>query len=122
LTVLAGAQLMRLTDYPYPASIPKGGFANYVLTLTAIPQSDVQITIVASSPLSVSPSIFTFSPATWNVPQEVHIVAIMDHVIVKPSPFDAYLAWQFSSADGNFSSVYQAPTPISVKETQVGWC
>ena len=116
--VPAGVQLARLTDFPYPANLPEGRFANYYVTLATIPQSPVNISLSPSSALIVTPLFFSFTPATWNVSQEIHVVAIQDNV-VRSSPFPAYLNWAFASADGNYSSFAQQSV-ILVEDDSVG--
>ena len=115
----AGAEVTIMTDISYPAALPEGRFANYALRLRSIPTSEVNVTLYTSPLLSVTPSFFEFSPATWNKSQEVHVVAVADN-IVRPSPYTAEISFLFTSKDGNYSELSQPDLALLVQDTTIG--
>jgi hypothetical protein len=110
----------RLNDFPYPASIPEGRFANYGIVLATKPLGDVSVSLSTSDMLTIAPSEFTFTPENWDVPQTFRVVAI-EGPSVRANPVRAFINFAFdSAADGNYSQVTHAPTEILVEDTSVG--
>jgi hypothetical protein len=71
------------------AVTPTGGGTNVVeggatdkvsYVLTAQPMVDVTITLATNSQLEVSPTTLTFTNANWNIPLDVTVTAIDDHI------------------------------------------
>src|SRR3569833_2477902 len=64
-----------------PITLTDGGAAKfYTVVLNSAPSADVSITLTTGSHVVVTPSTVTFTPATWNVSQDITVAAVDDAV------------------------------------------
>src|SRR3569623_13696 len=60
-----------------PITLTEGGAAKfYSVVLNSAPSADVIITLTTGSHIVVTPSAVTFTPATWNVSQDIPVAAV----------------------------------------------
>ncbi len=75
----------------------------YSIVLLSKPTANVIVQLNASVQLNVSPSLFTFAPADWNVPQPVTVQAVDD--LDDEGVHFATISHSVISADGNYDQI-----------------
>ena len=85
-----------------------GGMAQFTVTVNGYPKPTANVTInLASTDLgegTVNPSMLTFTPADWNVPQVVTITGVDDGIVDGTQPYTITLS-ATASADPNFNNL-----------------
>ena len=100
------------TDYPYPASIPEGRFADYNVQLSSKPLQDVTLYFFTDPYITTAVTSLLFSSAAdgysnWNVNQRLRIYALSDvEATTSTIPSSSPLRIEFQSADPKFNSVF----------------
>jgi len=73
--------IVRKEAYPYPPDIPEGRWAVYLVSLPNIPTDPLTIIYTPLTPgLAVYPMAMLFEPETWDMTQELTLVAVDDGV------------------------------------------
>jgi hypothetical protein len=92
----------------------QGGTATFTIVLNSQPTADVTIGLSSSSPDegTVSPASVTFTPANWNVPQEVTVTLVDRQSTVGRATFRV-IALPAVSADPAYNSVHAADIEVT---------
>src|SRR3569623_2132938 len=94
-----------------PITLTEGGAAKfYTVVLISAPSADVVITLTTGSHIVVTPSTVTFTPATWNVSQDITVVAV-PHPVAHSAPR--------AVQDHHLSSAASGYAPLTLGNNQV---
>lgn len=107
-----------------------GRGVRYKVSLGVAPKGNVTVTPHGNLQITVSPAALTFTPANWNVPQDVTVTAVNDlaaeglatyvirHTASGPPPWTgAYLPGvAVNVSDNDSAGVYITPASVSVSE------
>jgi hypothetical protein len=119
-----------VTVTPTTVSVTEGGATGtYTIVLNAQPNADVTITVNGDAQASVSPTSLTFTPANWNIAQNVTVTAVDDLVvegahtgtITHSATGSGYTGVSIASVTANIidndtAGVTVTPTTVSVTE------
>ena len=89
----------------------------YTVALGSLPLSDVTVTLSPDAQQSVSPSVLTFTPANWNVPQTITVTAVTD--AATEGTHTGLIDHTTSSADANWVGVSAQVTPTITETNSV---
>ncbi|MEM7028701.1 MAG: FG-GAP-like repeat-containing protein [Chloroflexota bacterium] len=85
-------------------SVTEAGVTDsYTMALVSEPTDDVTITISPDGETTVNPTSVTFTPANWNVPQTVTIIAVDDNRV--EGDHTSTISHSASSNDNNYDGV-----------------
>src|SRR3569623_560662 len=94
-----------------PITLTEGGAAKfYTVVLNSAPSADVSIILTTGSHIVVTPSAVTFTPATWNVSQDITVAAVDD--AVADGAHSDVIVHHVSSADSGYA-------PLTLGDIQV---
>ena len=88
--------------------VTEGGTTDtFTIALTAQPASNVVLNVTGSNSneATVSPSVLTFSPGNWNVPQTVTVTGVDDLLIDGPRQSTVTIAVDTNLSDNDFDAL-----------------
>jgi murein DD-endopeptidase MepM/ murein hydrolase activator NlpD len=95
--------------------VTEGGPADtYTVVLTAQPFADVIIDLTPGNFIDISPIKLTFTPANWNIPKTVSVVAVDD--IVANGVRNSTISFAASSADSRYNGLSIGNVAITVND------
>ncbi len=91
---------------------------SFSVVLTAEPDLDVVLTVISARPgeLAVSPAVLTFTPADWNTPQSVTVVAVDDRVDDGAQYTDVAVGVDGESSDQRFAALDSRHVMVSTED------
>jgi hypothetical protein len=91
-----------------------GGTATITMVLTSEPTADVRIGLTSSDPTegTVSPTMVTFGPGTWNIPQPITVTGQDDALLDADVGYTIYTDPAFS-ADSNYVGLDPADVAVT---------
>ena len=89
----------------------------YTVTLASAPAADVTITIFDDSQVDVDYSTFTFTPADWNVPRVITVVAVEDGV--SEGAHTGTITHWSSSADPDYNAISVDDVIVSITDNNI---
>ncbi len=78
LIILSEEALPEILVVPTTLNLTEGSSDNYAVWLTTEPTDAVTVTISTNGETTVSPTSLTFTPANWQVAQQVSVTAVLD--------------------------------------------
>jgi len=101
------------------AVIEGGATDTYDVVLATLPTANVNITIAAAQgQVTTNANVLTFTPANWNIPQTVTVMAI-DDAIVEGAHSDS-ISHTLASADLNYDGLTVSALNITVADNDTG--
>jgi len=89
-----------------------GATDTYTLVLGTQPTADVTVSITGDTQVSVSPSVITFTPENWDVPQTVTASAVDDSVV--EGDYTAVITHSAVSADAGYNGISVADVTVNI--------
>ncbi|AFY48280.1 putative extracellular nuclease [Nostoc sp. PCC 7524] len=108
--------LVKITHTGGSTNVTEGGATDtYTVVLNVLqPTADVIITINTDSQLTTSPTILTFTPQNWNVPQTVTVTAVDDLTI--EGNHSGSITYTVASTDSNYNSITSSPLNVAITD------
>lgn len=101
-----------------PITLTEGGAAKfYTVVLNSAPSADVIITLTTGSHIVVTPSTVTFTPATWNVSQDITVAAVDD--AVADGAHSDVIVHHVSSADSGYAPLTLGNIQVDIADNDV---
>ena len=101
-----------------PITLTEGGAAKfYTVVLNSAPSADVSITLTTGSHIVVTPSAVTFTPATWNVSQDITVAAVDD--AVADGAHSDVIVHHVSSADSGYAPLTLGDIQVDIADNDV---
>ena len=116
LSVVASG--ITLTQTGGTTNVTEGGATDsYTIVLNSQPTADVAIAINPNSQLTTSAVTLTFTPANWNVAQNVTVTAV-DDVIVEGS-HSGEITHSVTSTDAQYNNITINPIVVSITDNDI---
>jgi predicted extracellular nuclease len=116
LSVVASG--ITLTQTGGTTNVTEGGTTDsYTIVLNSQPTADVAIAINPNSQLTTSAVTLTFTPANWNVAQNVTVTAV-DDVIVEGS-HSGEITHSVTSTDAQYNNITINPIVVSITDNDI---
>lgn len=95
----------------------------FTVRLTARPDTNVVLTVIGTDPgeAIVSPTVLTFSPADWDLPQTVTVTGVDDRLIDGNSATQVMVSVVDESSDDKFGGKFQAVHVSTVDNDVAGF-
>src|SRR3569623_2595615 len=101
-----------------PITLTDGGAAKfYSVVLNSAPSADVVIKLTTGSLIVVTPSTVTCTPATWNVSQDITVVAVDD--AVADGAHSDVIVHHVSSADSGYAPLTLGDIQVDIADNDV---
>src|SRR3569833_314440 len=101
-----------------PITLTAGGAAKfYTVVLNSAPSADVSITLTTGSHIVVSFSAVSFTPATWNVSQDITVAAVDD--AVADGAHSDVIVHHVSSADSGYAALTLGDIQVDIADNDV---
>jgi hypothetical protein len=98
-----------------PLVVTEGGQnASYTIALQSQPTSTVTVAFAVDSQLSVQPAVLAFTPETWNVPQQVTVIATDDGI--REGAHTAEIHHRVRSQDPFYDYVSTEPVAVAIAD------
>ncbi len=93
-----------VTESSGGTAVTEGGANdNYSVALTTQPTANVTVTVSGDAQATANPTLLVFTPANWNIPQDVTVTAVDD--LLAEGAHAGLITHTASSADGNYSAI-----------------
>lgn len=104
-----------VTETDGATAVAEGGASDSVsVVLNSQPSADVSIAVAATQ-VAAAPGTLVFTPANWNVSQQVAVSAI-DDAIAEDSPHAGSLVFAITSADASYQGAAVPALAVSVQD------
>lgn len=101
---LADASIVGLTLNPTCLTVLEGGAdAKYQVALNTKPTGPVVLTVQPDTQLKINPTVITFTPDNFNIPQTISVQALQDAVL--QGPHNGSIHYLLASADLRFDKL-----------------
>ncbi|MFO0780429.1 MAG: choice-of-anchor Q domain-containing protein [Candidatus Gracilibacteria bacterium] len=91
-----------------------GANATFTVVLNAQPTDDVLVNFTSDTQVTSTPSVLTFTPANWNIPQTVTVQAVQDTVV--ESSHNGTIAVNVSGSSTVYSSLVIADIIVAIND------
>lgn len=107
-----------VTVNPLTADVIEGGAGdNYSLVLTSEPASDVTVNLTVGTEAAVTPGSVTFTPADWNAPKTITVVAVND--ALQEGPHGDRVSHAVNSVDLDYQGLAVDDVTVNVTDNDV---
>ena len=105
LTPIAAGDGVTIAESGGSTDVAEGGAGDsYTVVLDSQPMADVTVTVSPDGQLNASPANLTFTPANWNTPQTVTVIAV-DDLANESTPHLGTIAHAAASGDGDYNRI-----------------
>ena len=93
-----------MTESSGSTDVAEGGASdNYSVQLATQPTANVTVTLVSGAHATANPTQLVFTPANWNIPQDVTVTAVDD--ALAEGAHTATIQHSAASADPNYNGI-----------------
>ena len=104
-----------VTESSGSTDVTEGGADdNYSVELTTQPTANVTVTLVSGAPGHGQPDPLVFTPANWNIPQDVTVTAVDD--ALAEGAHTATIQHSAASADPNYNGIAVASVTVHITD------
>lgn len=104
-----------LIDGEMPLSVVEGGQNDsYTIALRSQPTSTVTVALAVDPQVSVKPAVLAFTPDTWDIPQQVTVIATDDGIL--EGAHSTEIRHRVRSEDRFYDLIATDPVPVSITD------
>jgi hypothetical protein len=102
---------------PVSLDLTEGGIGGYTVVLTFPPTNDVTISITPDAQSTVNPTSLTFTPANWNIVQNVSVTAV-DDVLVEGA-HTSTIQHSITSNDAGYAALTLSNVVVNITDNDL---